>query len=302
MSGPSAEALRALAALLRSGLTLGSALVRWPDEAPPPVEPEVDRVARRIRLGVSAQQAVVATCFDHLAAAFSLHQTHGMDLARWLDEAADELDESAAAAASVRAASAGAVLSGRLVAGLPLLFVPLSPVSRAVFVDAVGMSILLGGIALAVAGLRWIGRLMPQPPPTDPAAVFCGSAAALLDAGLPLPLALACACDELASEAPSLSDARRLVRLGWTWEDALDRCGGGFGSVARSIAHAREHGLRIAPVLRSLKRNRRADGLRDFDRRLKRAPVLMVVPLTCCVLPAYGLLGLAPFLRSMSLG
>lgn len=302
MTDGSAESLRSLAGLLRSGLTLRRALARWPDEAHPAVAADAALIARRVRLGGSTIEAVCGTRFERLSAAFSFHQTHGIDLALWLDEVAADLEESAAASASARAATAGAILSGRMVAGLPLLFVPLTPINRAAMLDAVGIAILAGGVALAVAGLRWIGRLMPTAPPADPVGKLCGSVAALLDAGLPLPVALQGACSEFAGEVPELGDAARLVRLGWTWQAALARCDSDFGPLCRSIAQAREHGLRVADALRALQRNRRSETLREFDRRLKRAPVLMVVPLTCCVLPAFGLLGLAPFLRSMSLG
>lgn len=302
MNEASATSLRGLAALLRSGLTLRAALVRWRAEVDPALASDVARIARRIQLGASSVEALSGTAFERLRPAFSLHLTHGMDLARFLDEAADELEETGAASASARAASAGAVLSGRMVAGLPLLFVPLTPMSRGVMLDPAGIGILAAGIALAVAGLRWISRLMPSAPASDPVADLCGSVAALLDAGLPLPVALEGACNELAAEMPELADARRLVRLGWTWESALARCGCRLQPVCRAIEQAREHGLPVAALLRTLRRNRRTEALRQFDRRLKRAPVLMVVPLTCCVLPAYALLGLAPFLRSMSLG
>jgi hypothetical protein len=46
---------------------------------------------------------------------------------------------------------------------------------------------------------------------------------------------------------------------------------------------------------------RRAARSRDFDAAMRRAPVLMVVPLVICVLPSFLLLGVAPFLRGLSL-
>lgn len=297
MTGVSPDSLRELAALLRSGLTLRQALVRWPDETR---TEEVGDIARRVKLGSPVVPALAGSPYDRvLRVAFALHLSHGVDLALWLDDAARRVEDDLAASHSARAASAGAVLSGRMVAGLPLLFVPMVPMSRSGFTDATGMAILILGVVLACAGLRWIGRLVPSPPPVDPVAQLCGSVAALLDAGLGLPEALRAAAGGLGHQG---RDACRLARLGWPWHEALARVDPAFEPVRTAIDQSSRHGLPVASTLRSLERRRRDEALREFDRRLKRAPVLMVVPLTCCVLPAYGLLGVAPFLRSMSLG
>lgn len=298
MRHPHPDAFRTLAALMRSGVTLRQALLRWPHEMDAPGV-DIEEVARRVALGVPVVAAVEGTVLDDLLqAAFSLHLSSGINLARWLDDLARRLDEDAAATSSARAAGAGAVLSGRMVAGLPLLFVPLVPMSRGALLDPAGVAILMTGVALACAGLRWIGRLVPAPPSTDRVTELCRSTAALLDAGMSLPRALEAA----AAGLDLVGKADRLVRLGWPWHEALARVDPGFEPVCRALDQARAHGLPVAATLRSLERRRRAEAVREFDRRLKRAPVLMVVPLTCCVLPAYGLLGLAPFLRSMSLG
>jgi hypothetical protein len=53
--------------------------------------------------------------------------------------------------------------------------------------------------------------------------------------------------------------------------------------------------------LKSFSATRRAQRLRAFDAAMRRAPVWMVLPLSFCVLPAYVLLGLGPYLRSISL-
>lgn len=302
MSRRTAAILRTLAALMRSGLTLRQALIRWPHHVDDP-PPELAEVSKRVRLGAPTAAALTGTSLEsRLAVAFRLHLAEGIDLARWLDDVAEVIEREVAASESARAASAGAILSGRMVAGLPLLFVPLVPMSRGAMFDAVGIAILAAGIALACAGLKWIARLVPPAPPPDPVGEVCLSAAALLDAGLPLPDALEGAASHLAPAAPDAPDPRRLVRLGSSWHHALTRMDAAFDSVCEAIEQAREHGLPLAGTLRALEERRRAERLRDFERRLKRAPVLMVVPLTCCVLPAYGLLGVAPFLRSMTMG
>lgn len=302
MNRTTASYLRTLAALMRSGLTLRQALMRWPDHVDRPPA-ELRDIAQRVALGAPAVAALAATSLEsQLAITFRLHLSDGIDLARWLDDAADHLERELAAAESARAASAGAVLSARMVAGLPLLFIPLVPMRRGAMLDPVGIAILALGIALACAGLKWISRLVPPPPSRDRVGQVCLSTAALLDAGLGLAAALEGAASDLRSGILGAPDPRRLVRLGWPWHEALAKADPAFQSVRDAIDQAREHGLPLARSLRVLEERRRAERLRDFEGRLKRAPVLMVVPLTCCVLPAYGLLGVAPFLRSMTLG
>lgn len=301
MNDERAAAMTALAALLRSGLTLRQALLRWPDETGDSARRPTEQIAARVRLGWPAVAALDGTGFERvLATPFSLHLSSGMDLAGWLDDAAARLEERGASVQAARAASSGAVLSGRMVAGLPLLFVPLVPMTRSPMADATGLVILLAGVALACAGLRWIGRLVPAPPQEDAVGAFCTSVATLVDAGLGLTAALDAAARDL--EAPGPRRAQRLVRLGWSWSEALAETEPSFVPMCRAIDAARALGLPVAAQLRALERSRRITAAREFDRRLKRAPVLMVVPLTCCVLPAYGLLGLAPFLRGMSMG
>ena len=297
MTGMDPRELRDLAALLRSGLTLRQAIVRWRHETD---NGEIAEIARRVELGLPVTSALSGTAAaPMLATAFSLHLSNGIDLARWLDDAARRLEEEGAANHSARAASAGAVLSGRMVAALPLLFVPMLPISRSGFADPAGISLLLLGIGLAAAGLRWIGRLVPSPPTGDAVTELCGATAALLDAGLSLHAAIEAVAAGLEIDGV---DPARLVRLGGSWPSALAHADTAFEPVRITIEQARMHGLPLAGALRALAERRRAEALREFEARLKRAPVLMVVPLTCCVLPAYGLLGVAPFLRSMSLG
>lgn len=286
--------LRNLSALLRGGAPLRRALVEWTQDTSV-CSADASLVSKRVSLGVPAAAAVRGTAFEDIAVAFALHLSHGIDLARWLDATADRLEQDFAASAGARAAAAGAILSGRMVAGLPLLFVPLVPMSRAVLVDGPGLMLLAAGVALTIAGLKWIGRLLPSTPPPDRVGALCESTATLLDAGLDVDAALVAAVAD-----PDQRDAvARMRRLGRSASAALALVDPAYEPVCTSLDRARALGLPAAACLRSLAQLRRADALRDFDRRVKRAPVLMVVPLTCCVLPAYGLLGVAPFLRSI---
>lgn len=297
-----AAALLSLAALLRSGLSLRQALWAWPDELTGEYEAEAREIVRRLDLGLSLKAAVEASSLAWvLLPAISIHLSAGVDLVAWLERVAADRQDTVAAGRAARSAAAGAALSGRMVAGLPLLFVPLTPMARAPLTDAVGVAMLATGVLLALAGLRWIARLLPQPPEADPAADLCVLLSAMLTAGLSLSAALEVAA--LQPGAPvALVRAHRLVSLGSTWSRALDLVGGEYGTIAASIRRAQRFGLPLVEGLDAVAATRRAAQRRSFEEKIKRAPVLMVVPLTCCVLPAYALLALGPFLRSMSIG
>lgn len=287
--------LRTLAALLRAGAPLRRALLDWPNDLSAP-SADVSLISTRVSLGIPATAALHGTAFESSAEAVALHLSHGIDLAGWLDATADLLEQDLASAASAKAAAAGAVLSGRMVAGLPLLFVPFAPMSRAML-DGPGVVFLLAGALLAVAGLRWIGTLVPAAPPPDRASRVCLSAAASLEAGLGIDAALVAALGDPAEKGA----VTRMRRLGWSAADALAHIDPVYEPMCLALDRARILGLPAASTLRSVAESQRAAALRDFERRIRRAPVLMVVPLTCCVLPAYGLLGVVPFLRNIGL-
>ena len=298
----SSAALAALAALLKSGLSLRQALLAWPDELTGDHRAEAREVVRRLELGYPVRTAIEASSLAWvLEPAFSVHLATGVDLVAWLERIVSDREETAGALKAARGAAAGAALSGRMVAGLPLLFVPLTPVSRAPLTDPVGLTMLSLGVVLAVAGLRWIGRLLPQPATEDAAAELAMLLAAMLRAGLPVAGALGLVCGHR-DAPPSLVRAGRLVTLGATWQQALKQAGDESASLAAAIGRAQRFGIPAADALESHAAARRAEIKRDFEEKLRRAPVLMVVPLTCCILPAYGLLALGPFVRSMSLG
>lgn len=301
MTPPSA-ALSALVALLKSGLTLRQALLAWPDELDGEHRDEAQRIVQRLEVGHSIKSAVEGSSLAWvLVPAFSVHLATGVDLVTWLERVIADREETAAAVKSARGAAAGAALSARMVAGLPLLFVPLTPMTRASLTDPAGLVMGAVGVGLAVAGLRWIGRLLPRPSSSDPVAEASVALAAMLRAGLSLAAALDVLSAETLSSGP-LARARRLVRLGATWSQALASAGGEGAALATSIRRSQRFGLPLADGLDALAAARRAQQRRDFEEKMKRAPVLMVVPLTCCILPAYALLALGPFLRSMSFG
>lgn len=306
-----AAAIRALSALLRTGLTTREALSRWSDEAPDELRPALDRLRRRLLLGREPERVIGeleetlgpdASC---VAAVLSVHTRLGGDAARMLDRLARGMQERRAALESARAAGAGATLSARLVAGLPLAFVPLAPVAKAPFLDAIGLALMGVGVLLGAMGLWWMARLVPRLPDSDDlVALIADLAAAALDEGASVPQAFDLIGRHApAALAPQLSRARRLCSLGATWAEALARTGEpGLADIGGSLRWAQRSGLPVARALEHLATQRRVELSIGFERRVKRGPVLMILPLVTCVLPSFLLLGLAPFLRGLSAG
>ena len=300
-----ATSIRSLGALLRSGLTIRQALDAWPEELDNEHREGPALVRERLALGATVSSALSGLpdqLGEILPPVFSLHQVAGGDVAAALDRVAEAIEQETTFQQDAKAASSGARLSGRLVAGLPLAFLPFSSASRALG-DGTGMVMLAIGVILATVGLRWIGRLVPAPPPADASTQFCRAVAALLRGGLSFSHAMAI----LESHPPrgleaSLTRAGEQVRLGRTWRAALGSSSCGLGRVARVIERAERAGVPVADSLDHLAEALQGERSLAFKTKMRRAPVLMVLPLTCCILPAYGLLAIGPFLRSVTLG
>ncbi|MBA3350316.1 MAG: type II secretion system F family protein, partial [Actinobacteria bacterium] len=96
--------------------------------------------------------------------------------------------------------------------------------------------------------------------------------------------------------------AARLVVLGLTWPDALARLDDpGLLELAVTFSTSHRYGLSASGALEAFSARRREEEARSFEAKTRRAPVLMVIPLVTCVLPSYLLLGLGPFLRTITL-
>lgn len=306
-----AEALRALAGLLRAGLGPHEALREWHRDVPPTCRPALMRMARRISLGSSPSRSVaeLGTVLGDdapaVAAAFSVHMELGGDVAHVFDRLAAAVERRAASERAARAASAGALLSGRVVAGLPLFLVPLAPLAKAPLLDSLGIAMVVVGVGLALAGMWWIGRLVPRPPSADdPAALLADLLASAARGGVPLAVAMESAARvPLARLAHGLSRARRLVVLGAPWAEALALSGDDdLAGIAGAVGRADRLGTPVADALEAHADRCREIAIHRFEEALRRAPVLMVLPLSFCVLPAYGVLGLGPYLRTMATG
>jgi tight adherence protein B len=308
-SPDAAEGIRALAALLRAGTSPRRALEQWHYDAPLHLRGPLRVMARKLKLGASIDQSlavlhsVMGSELSSIRGFFAVHRRVGGDLAATLDHLADSVERRAAAKDAGRAAGAGAILSGRVVAGLPLLLVALAPAAHAPLFDRTGLLLLAVGGGLAVGGMVWIARLVPKPPGDDPAAVVADIISSVLRGGTGLSTALEIAADHApdAVRAP-MQQARRRVRLGKSWPMALLEANDeSMRELSVSIRRASELGVPAADALKSFSAQRRAQRLRAFDAAMRRAPVWMVLPLSFCVLPAYVLLGLGPYLRTISL-
>ena len=307
--GVRASAVEGLAALVRSGLPVRDALTRWHEDCPESVSAELRRLSRRLRLGASLPEAIDALrgSFEEdahgLIAVLVVHRDVGGDVARMLTGLARSIRERAEARSSAGASAAGARLSARVVAGLPLAFVPLTGVDGGRMTDPLGATLLVVGAALSLCGLLWIGRLLPRPPRCDdPVAMVADLVAGAVRGGCSLPVAFAVTADHPPPglEVP-LRRASRRVALGLTWTGALAREGdSGLADVAERLQQAHRFGLPVAGSLEALAGERRAASRTAFERDMRRSTVLMVIPLTLCVLPAFVLLAVVPFLRSLS--
>ncbi|CAN5603319.1 hypothetical protein BH24ACT26_BH24ACT26_15710 [soil metagenome] len=281
----------------------------WHEEVSGALGAELGRVGRKLELGDSVAGALAAARgalgedASTLSSLLSMQERLGGDVAGMVVALASSLDRRADLLRAGRAAAAGAKLSGRMVAALPLLLLATLPLSRAPLFDGVGRMLFGAGLALAIAGIVAIERLVPGAPSRDDgAAVVADVTAGVLRGGVALDTALATIAEHPPDDVgAALARAGRLARLGVPWGDALARADDErLRSLARVVRHAEAMGLPIADALEEYARRTRDERLRALEATLRRAPVLMVVPLTLFVLPAFVLLGLAPFLRGLS--
>jgi tight adherence protein B len=299
--------LRAVAGDVRAGATPRDALSSAHLNSPVPLAKPLTRLSRRLALGEDIGRALTHTgaAFGDedegaLGALIAVHEREGGDLAGMLEAFADRIDARNDALRAAFGAGAGAMLSGRLVAGLPLFLLLLAPGTGDSLTDAGGLMMLAIGGGLIAVGMAWMRRLVPKPEAVDdPVATVCDVAACVLSAGTSLNGALAAALRACSPEIrPHFERAHRLARLGVPWPDALAHSGhNDLTALAACVAHARRLGIPLARSLRGWGDARRLERLREFETAVGRAPVLMAIPLTVCVLPAYIVLGLGQVLR-----
>lgn len=300
-------AVAGLSHLCAAGLPIRHALSRWPDVAPAGLARDIGAVARALPLCGDTETALRRATFlgDDLDAVIAIcraDETVGLDGGRALSALAAAIEARSEQDGSAKAAIAGTRLQARMVAGLPLLALFLAPAAHVPLFDPAGLVTIAVGGALVCAGMRWMTRLIPNPATTDnPTALMADLIAAISEAGAPLPLAVTVAAGSLPWQARLLGlRAQRLMALGFSPSAALYECDDDMRSVASALKRSEELGTPVAHELHALATHVRSHRRQQFESAVRRAPVRMVLPLTLCVLPAFGILGITPFLRSLT--
>jgi tight adherence protein B len=167
-----ADAVSALAAGLRAGLSLPQAFAYARDEAEEPLRAELVILVDAIATGTPVAEALAEWADAHgsedallIAGVLDLHRRSGGDLPIVLDGLASTLRERRAAHREVRALTAQARLSGVILGMLPIgFFAFLLVTSRDEMLDAIGTplgSTALGiGLVLELLAFAWIRHLL----------------------------------------------------------------------------------------------------------------------------------------------
>lgn len=167
-----ADAVGALSAGLRSGLSLPQAFAHARDEAEEPLRGEFERLVEGIDTGTPIAETLAAWADDHgsddarlIAGVLDLHRWSGGDLPAVLDGLAATLRERRAAQREVRALTAQARLSGAILGMLPVAFFGfLLLTSRREMLDAIetplGGTAIGIGLGLEVLAFLWIRHLL----------------------------------------------------------------------------------------------------------------------------------------------
>lgn len=292
----SIEAFYRLASVSETASSIRAALIGWSAQVSHPV---VRRVGRLAHLGAPLERCLQPLAQDPdgdvFVRAIGMHAATGGSLARTLRTLTAALEGRNELAHEARAAATASALSTRLLGGLALTSALLLPAwQRAPAGVLVATS--SAAVVLASVGIVWMRKLQPQcPSEDDPIAATADLAAALLDAGLTIPAALELACPAR-FRAP-----RRLVQLGMSWPDALDRSSNErFAALAEVLRRTQSTGAPAAGALRQLATALREERRRGYVLAAKRAPVMLVLPLTLCFLPAFGLVMVGPLLGGMA--
>ena len=176
VQGQLADAISAIAAGSRAGMSLPQAIELAADQVPEPLGGWLREVVDATRLGVSLEgaldglvAAVPGPDVRLAAAVLRLHRRTGGALAPVLDGLARTLRERRAAVREVRSLTAQARLSGAILGLLPIgFFLFLWLTSRRDMAIALGSSLgrtaIAAGLVLETAAFLWIRRLLRVEP------------------------------------------------------------------------------------------------------------------------------------------
>ena len=247
----------------------------------------------------SAASVVVACRFSHGL---------GAPLADVLDAIGDAIDDSQDVEEARRVASAGPLMSARVLAGLPLVGVTAALALGAspwgfytsgtpgVVCASLGVLAWVAGVASCRRILARCRRADAGGGDTD-AALACDLIASALACGASIPRALdaladACAQEPLAWTASSL-------RLGATWEQAWEEAPTWADPLRDALEASWTAGTAPEGMLARCASWERRTRLIDAKTRAEELSVRLVGPLGAFFLPAFLLLGIAPLLAHL---
>jgi len=312
------EALEAMARSLRSGASLPIAIDEASSSVGPPLAVGLADVTAIAARGRSVADAIDgwATQTDGdgvalAAAALALGAELGGTAARSLDGVADTLRDRNALQREIRALSTQARASAAVIAIAPFAFsalVALADPSSVTFLVASGFGVacLVIGIALDIVGAWWMRRIVTRAGrERDPVAAETADTIDLFVLALGAGLNLRLAVSAVARRAPvgwsaALERVVERVDRGQRVSDALDGVPDDLGPAARPVVRAltgaERYGTPLLPTLERLALDARLDRRRRAEEAARRVPVKLLFPLVLCVLPAFGLLTVAPLL------
>jgi len=312
------EALEGVARSLRAGASLTMAVDEVGRSLPTPLGEQWRAVAAGAARGRSLVSSIDEWAAHTegenvglVAAALSLAAEIGGAAARSLDGVADTLRDREAARREVRALSTQA-RSSALVIGLgPVAFaliVLLTDPSSAAFLvsSPIGLVCLVIGLGLDAGGALWM-RAIVRRASTDRDTVRAQHADVVdlfvlaIGAGFNLRLAIAAVARRVTDPwADGLQAVAAQIEHGLPVGDALDALPAALGPasrpLSRALAGADRYGTPLLPALERLATDARLERRHRAAESARRVPVRLLFPLVLCVLPAFGLLTVAPLL------
>ncbi|GAB3159086.1 hypothetical protein GCM10027059_04900 [Myceligenerans halotolerans] len=302
-TGPVRVTVLQVVALLRAGVAPGTA---WSRAAGVPVDlagvPDGDALGRL--LGPGDARAVVA--------ATRLALDVGAPLGQVLESVADSLVRDAEARAEREAALAGPRTTARVILWLPVAGAGLGWLLGADTLGVVtdgglGTAAAVLGAALLLAGWAWSARLValargrPGSPEID-VQVLLDLLAAALGAGSGVPRALGAVGHAAGgSSGAALRGVADALVLGARWEQAWAGTPDALLPMRRALRGAWTDGAAPGEALRAAGQEVRRDRSTAARTAAVRLGVRLVLPLGCCYLPAFVLVGLVPVLLALGI-
>lgn len=276
----------------------------------PPILDEWAREPPRWELPVRARAPDAAARRTAASVALACRFSHGLGapMADILDAIGDSIDDAQSVAEARRVASAGPLMSARVLAALPLVGIvsalALGASPWQFYTGAtVGRICALLGVAAWVAGIascrRILARARSVDEDTDPA-LACDLVAAGLACGAAIPrvldaLATACARESLAWTAQAL-------RLGVPWDEAWEETPEWAHPLRDALESSWTSGNAPETMLARSASWERRSRLAEAKTRAEELSVRLVGPLGACFLPAFLALGIAPLLATLTGG